>query len=114
MIPGIVLMLICAVNYGRSILTRSGNEAAKLHTTGLYGLVRHPLYLATFLFVIGLLIYLPTYSNLIAAGSLITYTCVAIPLEEKKLIEIFGGDYLSYKIRTAALIPFLRRRKKEC
>ena len=78
-----------------------------LVTTGLYGFVRHPIYLGIFislsalaLMVANLLVILPTIALLV-----VLY--VSIDEEEVILIDRFGDEYREYKKRTPRFIPKL-------
>lgn len=75
----------------------------RLKTDGLYGFVRHPLYFAWVLFVFGA----PdmTMTRLTFAVVSTAYLAVAIPFEERSLIETFGPEYASYrqKVRSRML-----------
>jgi methanethiol S-methyltransferase len=66
-----------------------------LRTTGLYGFVRHPLYFAWFLFVFSA----PhmTVTRLAFAIVSSAYLAVAIPWEERGLLEVFGDRYREYR-----------------
>ena len=68
---------------------------AALKTDGVYGLVRHPLYFGWTLLVFGA----PemTATRLVFAVISTLYLVVAIPFEERSLIETFGPDYASYQ-----------------
>jgi len=66
-----------------------------LKTTGLYGFVRHPLYFAWVLLVFGSPDMTMTRLSFAVISTL--YLAVAIPFEERSLIETFGPDYASYR-----------------
>jgi protein-S-isoprenylcysteine O-methyltransferase Ste14 len=72
-----------------------GAKPVVLQSRGLYGFVRHPLYFAWVLMVFGT----PemTMTRLSFAAISTAYLAFAIPLEERSLIETFGGDYASYQ-----------------
>jgi protein-S-isoprenylcysteine O-methyltransferase Ste14 len=74
---------------------------------GMYQYVRHPLYLATIVLIFGLFLCLPTQK--MGLTLLISYLYIGIGyrLEERKLIAIFGTEYLAYQSRVKALIPYL-------
>ena len=78
----------------RQVLRSSSTHAA-LKTDGVYGLVRHPLYFGWTLLVFGA----PdmTATRLVFALISTLYLVVAIPFEERSLIETFGPDYASYQ-----------------
>jgi methanethiol S-methyltransferase len=66
-----------------------------LETTGVYGFVRHPVYLSWALFVFGAP-HMTATRFMFAAISTI-YIAVAIPFEERGLVEVFGEDYRTYQ-----------------
>ena len=68
-----------------------------LETQGLYGFVRHPVYLAWVLFVFGA----PhmTATRFVFAVVSTVYLAVAIPFEERSLIQTFGAEYRTYQQR---------------
>jgi len=70
---------------------------AKLIMTGIYGTVRHPLYLSNGLLAIGLAILLKSTFALLFS---ITYTLLYLPIihfEERNLLEKYGEEYKKYK-----------------
>jgi protein-S-isoprenylcysteine O-methyltransferase Ste14 len=75
-----------------------------LITSGLFRLCRHPLYLFT------IMAWTITPVMSLDRLAFIIYTCIyatiAIPIEERKLIEIFGDAYINYQQHTPAIIPF--------
>jgi methanethiol S-methyltransferase len=79
---------------------------AALATSGLYGVVRHPLYLSWVLVVFGT----PhmTMTRFVFAATSTAYLAAAIPLEERTLAAQFGDAYLRYRARVRwRMIPFL-------
>jgi len=70
--------------------------------------VRHPLYTGTILLFLGYFIYNPLLVNLISFAALLIYLPFGIRLEEKKLIQQFGEEYLQYKKNTPALFPKIK------
>jgi protein-S-isoprenylcysteine O-methyltransferase Ste14 len=69
-------------------------EPPLLNTRGLYGFVRHPMYFAWALVVFGT----PVMTGTRAAFAVIStaYLMLAIPFEERSLVQTFGDDYLRY------------------
>jgi len=63
--------------------------------TGLFGFVRHPIYLAWILMVFGT--QRMTNSRLLFAVISTAYLIAAIPLEEASLVEAFGEKYRAYQ-----------------
>ncbi len=90
----------------RASWSPSGN--LPLHQEGLYGWVRHPIYL----FTLAAMLVTPVMSWdrlwLFLLNAI--YLIFAIPIEERKLIQIWGDRYLAYKKRVPAVLPRLWRR----
>jgi protein-S-isoprenylcysteine O-methyltransferase Ste14 len=91
-----------------TLLARDGRPAphVPLKTTGVFALVRHPLYFAWALMVFGS----PTMTATRATFAVIStlYLAVAIPWEERSLVQVFGVDYETYRTRVKwRMVPFL-------
>ena len=72
--------------------------------SGPFGLVRHPIYLGWILIVFGA--PLMTMSRLVMAVVSSSYLVIAIPWEERSLIQAFGDRYRDYQQRVRSrLIP---------
>jgi protein-S-isoprenylcysteine O-methyltransferase Ste14 len=77
-----------------------------LETRGVYAIVRHPVYLAWTLVVFGTPVL--TGTRLVFAAVSTAYLALAIPFEERGLVETFGRDYDSYRQRVRwRMIPGL-------
>jgi protein-S-isoprenylcysteine O-methyltransferase Ste14 len=76
-------------------LTPRRGPPPPLKVDGVYGFVRHPLYFAWMLLVFGA----PDMTMTRLSFALIStvYLAVAIPFEERSLIETFGPAYASYR-----------------
>ena len=68
---------------------------AVLETSGIYSVVRHPVYFAWVLMVFGS----PAMTGTRACFAIIStlYIAIAIPFEERSLVERFGRDYEQYQ-----------------
>lgn len=72
---------------------------------GIYGWVRHPMLSAGLLF---LLTSGPSRNNLIFSAMYAAYMLVGGWYEERRMIRIFGDDYLAYRRRVGAYFPKVR------
>ena len=79
----------------------------RLVTGGVYGLVRHPMLAAGLLF---LLTSGPSLNNLIYTGMYAAYMVIGGYYEEKRMIRVFGEEYLRYRRQVGAFFPRLRPR----
>ncbi len=81
------------------LLARAGRTAGHvpLKTTGIYAVVRHPLYFGWALLVFGTAHM--TGTRLVFALVSTAYLALAIPFEERHLIATFGADYEAYRAR---------------
>ena len=73
--------------------------------SGVYRVVRHPIYLAFDLTGIGVAVAVPSPLVIAGALALIVAGQLRARSEEKALIEAFGTRYLEYRSRVAARIP---------
>ncbi len=91
--------------YASTLVTRVDH---RLITHGIYGLVRHPIYLGVLLIC---LVALPVYSSsawgFLILSLLIPIVLGRIRMEERLLTEHFGDAYREYKSSTRKLIPFV-------
>ena len=85
---------------------RGEGGKVQLVTSGLYRLVRHPLY-TTGLVILWLAPQM-TANRLALITSLSLYLIIGAYFEERKLERDFGAAYLEYKARTPMFIPGLR------
>jgi protein-S-isoprenylcysteine O-methyltransferase Ste14 len=75
-----------------------------LTTSGVYGIVRHPLYFGWALLVCGA----PTMTATRAVFAIIStaYVALAIPLEERALVQTFGAGYEAYRLKVRSkMVP---------
>lgn len=77
-----------------------------LQTDGLNRFIRHPLYSGTSLFFIGICVTWPYYKNLFLLILYFAYLAIGMYLEEKKLVQVYGQQYLDYQKRTKKLVPY--------
>jgi protein-S-isoprenylcysteine O-methyltransferase Ste14 len=81
----------------------------RLVTTGIYRLIRHPMYSSFFVLAIAQLMLLPNWfagaTGLIGIGLLYAFR---VRQEERMMVERFGAEYLDYMAHTGRLIPWFR------
>jgi protein-S-isoprenylcysteine O-methyltransferase Ste14 len=84
----------------------SSAEQPALLSHGIYGLVRHPIYLAWLLMVWPT--PLMTGSRLTFAAVTSVYLAIAVPFEERSLVREFGEAYRAYQRQVRwRMVPFL-------
>ena len=107
-LAGLFIMLICIIKYFKQ-LSGLKNIKPVLVTTGFHRFVRHPLYLGTFIFLGGAFFAFPLLTNLLSFVIIVLYTLWGIGLEEKKLVKVFGEDYIRYQNAVPKIIPRIHR-----
>ncbi len=100
-----IFMLMLA---GRAIAKAYGGD--ELATTGMFGVVRHPIYSAWIVFLIPGLVLLSRSWGLLLTP-LVAYLVfkVRIRREDEYLEKRFGEAYLDYRRRVNEIIPIPRR-----
>jgi protein-S-isoprenylcysteine O-methyltransferase Ste14 len=101
-ITGNVLALIILLHLGRSFSINA--EARRLVTGGPYAIVRHPLYLAEQIALLGVFIEFFSISAAVLMVAQLTFQFQRMRNEEAVLLRSFP-DYGPYMARTARFIP---------
>jgi protein-S-isoprenylcysteine O-methyltransferase Ste14 len=84
-------------------------EGHKLVTSGVYSMVRHPIYTAMFGMLIATALAFSHWIGFAAAVIVFLIgTKIRTRVEEKLLAEAFGTEFESWKAKVPALIPFLK------
>lgn len=113
-ISGFVIRILVSgsVPSGTSGRNTEEQKASILNTTGLYSLVRHPLYLGNYLIVLGAS-FVPRHWFLPIIVSLvfILYYERMIFVEEKFLESKFGEEFRKWAENTPAILPRIRNYK---
>ncbi len=81
----------------------------QLVTDGTYSRIRHPLYLTTILLLLGMAAVYPFTNVLVFVMSLSSYVLFGAWLEERKLVQLYGQEYLEYRKKAGFILPGLRR-----
>lgn len=82
-------------------------ENHQLVTHGPYKWIRHPRYLGIIIFLIGIALTFRSWGGIVIAICLLPVFLWRIRDEEMLMHQEFGDEWISYKKRTAGLIPFL-------
>lgn len=117
----IIAVLIAAVSVWLAIaaikelgrqwsLTARLTEGHKLVTTGVYGLVRHPIYTAMLGMLVATGVVLSDWpGRVIGFAFFLIGTFIRIRFEEKLLTHAFGKEFAEWKSCVPALIPDLKK-----
>jgi protein-S-isoprenylcysteine O-methyltransferase Ste14 len=95
------------------LLKRQGKPDSNFENTsllvksGIYGYLRHPLYLSVFLLGTGIVMKNPGPAQIILGVINLVAVYVTARIEEKEMIAKFGDDYRSYMKETKMFIPFV-------
>ncbi len=99
-------------NYNfKSFMGLKKNLSDDLKKDGLQSSIRHPLYTGALLIVIGYFLFNPQFTSLTILLALTVYLPLGIFWEEKKLIKIYGEEYLKYRQEVPALFPKFKLNK---
>jgi protein-S-isoprenylcysteine O-methyltransferase Ste14 len=112
MVSGFLMAIAIAYFANREIgvnwsPTIEKTQKQKLITSGIYGIVRHPLYLSGLLILVGTNIYFGSKWAWLGAILTLIALLLRIPVEEKHLIKRFGEAYIAYKRQTKAILPWI-------
>ena len=92
-------------NWSISLQVREQHALVK---TGIYRLVRHPMYSSFFLLGVAQLLLLPNWfaglAGVVGAGILFVFR---VRREEQMMLESFGDDYRSYMSQTKRIVPWV-------
>lgn len=112
LMTGLAITLFGVVSLGSSLTaTPLPKEEAALRTTGMYAIVRHPIYLGLILIGVGLSLPAGSVFTVIACVLLIALLSYKARFEERLLIAKFP-QYQDYASRVGRLIPFVGTLRK--
>ena len=106
---GLVLVGIASLGLGRALTpTPVPTAAGELTTSGLYGLVRHPIYTGVLSIVVGIVLRSRSIVVLVVGVVTIAFFYVKSSWEENQLRSHYDG-YEAYARRTPRFIPWTKR-----
>jgi protein-S-isoprenylcysteine O-methyltransferase Ste14 len=110
-------ILLCFSIYvvvtGYLLLKRKGKPDSNFENTsllvksGIYGLIRHPLYLSIFLAGTGIVLKNPAPPQILLGIINLIAIYITARIEEKEMIAKFGDDYRIYMTETKMFIPYI-------
>jgi protein-S-isoprenylcysteine O-methyltransferase Ste14 len=103
----LVVAGVCAVSLVRSghVVVSADERPRRIVSSGAFRYVRHPLYLGSIVFYLGLAVStLSLLSVLVFMGIFAFYDYIA-SYEEKLMEAEFGADYSAYKKKTGKWVP---------
>lgn len=95
------------------MLKRKGNPDNNFENTsvlvrsGIYGYIRHPLYMSVFLLGTGIMLKDPGKFQIILGIINLMAVYITAKIEEKEMITKFGDDYRLYMKETKMFIPYI-------
>ena len=109
--------IIRIISVGYAYAGTSGREsylrAENLNITGIYSIVRNPLYIGNFFMFTGLVaVFSNIYALLVFGVFLVLQYYFVILAEENYLIETYGKDYEAYCTRVRRIIPTFKDYKR--
>jgi protein-S-isoprenylcysteine O-methyltransferase Ste14 len=109
----LLILSVYVVITGYILLKRKGKSTINFENTsvlvksGIYGFIRHPLYLSIFLLGTGVMLKDPGPVQLLLGAINLVAIWITAKIEEMEMIEKFGDEYLIYIKETKMFIPFI-------
>jgi protein-S-isoprenylcysteine O-methyltransferase Ste14 len=103
------VITVAFVPKGTSGRNTASQKASSLNCTGLYSIVRNPLYIGNYLILAGITLLWQSW-ELVVVNSLL-FAAVYLPIilvEEAFLLRQFGREYSDYAARVPRVLPSLR------
>jgi protein-S-isoprenylcysteine O-methyltransferase Ste14 len=90
--------------------TKRGQVADSLNTTGIYSIVRHPLYLGNYFMWIGIVMFTFNWAFVIIVSLLFWIYYERIMFAEERFLERkFGSHYMNWANKTPAFVPCFKK-----
>ena len=109
----LLILSIYVVATGYLLLKRKGKPDINFENTsvlvksGIYGYIRHPLYLSIFLLGTGIVLKDPAPLQLLLGLINLIAVYITARIEENEMIVKFGDNYRLYMTETKMFIPFI-------
>ncbi len=106
-VAGVALMAFALIALRNVVqISPEPRPGGELVTRGIYRRLRHPIYTAIVLLVVGMWLRVPTLSTAVAGAVVIVFLFVKVRVEERLLEERYPG-YAAYRKTSWGLIPGL-------
>ena len=90
---------------------KSAAKIDKIVKTGVYSIVRHPIYSSDIILGIGIFFFRPTIRMLVIIVWMTIFLLFWMRIEEKGLEDKFGDEYRRYKERVNMILPIKKKVK---
>ena len=97
---------------GMRMVFGSKNRSPGVISSGVFSIVRHPIYLGAILFYLGMVVISLSIASAALFVIIVAFYISIARYEEKILTREFGDAYIQYRQRTGMLFPKLTRRKQ--
>lgn len=103
----VLLLLGLILSIAARVQLRRGFSEGKLVTTGVYGIVRNPIYSSmTFFILPAIALMTLTWVYFVVSAFVYAGVVIFVGREEEQLAKVFGKEYEDYKARVDRLVPF--------
>lgn len=109
MAAGVLILAWYLARKGMKAVFGSQRSEPGVIDSGVFKLVRHPIYTGAILFYLGASLITLSIASALFLVPIITFYILIARYEERILAEEFGEDYLTYKKKTGMLFPKLFR-----
>jgi protein-S-isoprenylcysteine O-methyltransferase Ste14 len=106
---GFVVLVTAQAQMGASWRIGIDERPTALVTSGLYRLVRNPIYAAMDLLLVGVLLVAPSLWSIAAAVGVAVALALQTRLEERHLIALHGRAYTAWAARVGRFVPGIGR-----
>ncbi|MCD6117559.1 isoprenylcysteine carboxylmethyltransferase family protein [bacterium] len=107
-----LVIFFCSVyltQSGLNTIFRKIRKEPVVISSGVFRIVRHPIYLGSIMFYLGLGILFPSIASIFILVCIVFFYLFISKYEEELLVKKFGIEYEQYQRKTPMLIPSLRK-----
>lgn len=109
-VTGMLVVLLAQAQMGGSWRIGIDTERTALVTSGLFALVRNPIFSGMLLMLLGLVLLSPSPWSIMAVPNYLVLVMVQTRLEEEHLAALRGHQYRAYMSRVGRFFPGVGRR----